>query len=371
MNLQRSLVVAIGMLASWACPALAALVLAARHKRARLKQGNPALVEKGLPVPPEWLAPRNTGQDCRESVLVAPGSAWERSSFKACLIVGLIRGSWASRSWSPGRSSGEPAASRALAACHPVASTVPHHHSPSRHGDRRPSPSWCAATGRWYAACSAAHEQRAALADDLAQGGVPAGLTARFQFRAVRPGSTASPSMPGRASAPPRRARCWWARTSASQPHACVRGPGTGSAWISGGHSRLSRTPNGRPSPLLRGRPEPRRGAGARHSVGNREDPYPAPRAARPPRAEGDAADPSRDDLESAPRAVAPRNRRRRLHRVARAAGAAPSTGRSLVTAALVGCVFATFQVPVGPSWRVARPAAARAFTPAAIAWRR
>jgi len=76
MNLQETLVVAIGMLASLGLPLLlAALILAARHKRARLNQeAILRLVEKGLPVPPELLAPPHRQSGLRGGlVLVALG----------------------------------------------------------------------------------------------------------------------------------------------------------------------------------------------------------------------------------------------------------------------------------------------------------
>ena len=76
MNLQEALVVAIGMLASLGLPLLlAALILAARHKRARLNQeAILRLVEKGLPVPPELLAPPHRQSGLRGGlVLVALG----------------------------------------------------------------------------------------------------------------------------------------------------------------------------------------------------------------------------------------------------------------------------------------------------------
>lgn len=59
MNENTSLVIAFGMLASLGLPlALAALVLAFKHRRQRLRHATILrLAEKGLPVPPELLAP--------------------------------------------------------------------------------------------------------------------------------------------------------------------------------------------------------------------------------------------------------------------------------------------------------------------------
>jgi hypothetical protein len=59
MESHETLVVAIGMLASLGLPlTLAAVILAYKHKRNRLNQeAILRLVEKGLPVPPELLAP--------------------------------------------------------------------------------------------------------------------------------------------------------------------------------------------------------------------------------------------------------------------------------------------------------------------------
>ncbi len=59
MNENHALVVAIGMLASLGLPlALAALVLASRHRRDRLRHETILrLAERGLPVPPELLSP--------------------------------------------------------------------------------------------------------------------------------------------------------------------------------------------------------------------------------------------------------------------------------------------------------------------------
>ena len=57
MESHETLIVAIGMLASLGLPlALAAVVLAYKHKRNRLQQETVLrLAEKGLPVPPELL----------------------------------------------------------------------------------------------------------------------------------------------------------------------------------------------------------------------------------------------------------------------------------------------------------------------------
>jgi hypothetical protein len=76
MNAQETLVVAIGMLASLGLPlALAALVLAFKHKRSRLAQeAIVRLAEKGLPVPPELFSPPSRQAGLRGGlVLVALG----------------------------------------------------------------------------------------------------------------------------------------------------------------------------------------------------------------------------------------------------------------------------------------------------------
>ncbi len=76
MNAQETLVVAIGMLASLALPlALAALVLAFKHRRNRLNQETVLrLAEQGLPVPPELLSPPNRQAGLRGGlVLIALG----------------------------------------------------------------------------------------------------------------------------------------------------------------------------------------------------------------------------------------------------------------------------------------------------------
>ncbi len=76
MESHETLVVAIGMLASLGLPlSLVAVVLAYKHKRNRLNQeAILRLVEKGLPVPPELLAPPGRRAGLRGGlVLIALG----------------------------------------------------------------------------------------------------------------------------------------------------------------------------------------------------------------------------------------------------------------------------------------------------------
>jgi hypothetical protein len=76
MTSPETLAIAIGMLASLGLPlALAALVLAYKHKRHRLNhEAILRLAEKGLPVPPELLAPPGRQAGLRGGlVLVALG----------------------------------------------------------------------------------------------------------------------------------------------------------------------------------------------------------------------------------------------------------------------------------------------------------
>jgi hypothetical protein len=76
MESHETLVVAIGMLVSLGLPlALAAVVLAYKHQRNRLNQeAILRLAEKGLPVPPELLAPPKRQAGLRGGlVLIALG----------------------------------------------------------------------------------------------------------------------------------------------------------------------------------------------------------------------------------------------------------------------------------------------------------